>query len=112
VRGNAGNSQSAKSISMKYEIEFLAVGSGSKPGDAIVVRYGEPTNYGVMLIDGGTAETGDTIVRHLKSHFGKDVKLEHVVLTHSDGDHASGLRTVLKEIPVGNVWLSYSVVAC
>jgi Metallo-beta-lactamase superfamily len=90
---------------MKYEIEFLAVGSGSKPGDAIVVRYGEPTNYGVMLIDGGTAETGDTIVRHLKSHFGKDVKLEHVVLTHSDGDHASGLRTVLKEIPVGNVWL-------
>jgi Metallo-beta-lactamase superfamily len=90
---------------MKCEIEFLAVGSGPKPGDAIIVRYGEPANYRVMLIDGGTAETGDTIVTHLKTHFGKDATLEHAVLTHSDADHTSGLRTVLKEIPVANLWI-------
>jgi beta-lactamase superfamily II metal-dependent hydrolase len=87
------------------EIEFLAVGTGSKAGDAIVIRYGEPLAYHLMLIDGGTAETGATIVSHLRRHFGSNAVLEHVVLTHSDADHASGLRTVLEEIPVRNLWL-------
>jgi beta-lactamase superfamily II metal-dependent hydrolase len=90
---------------MKCEIEFLPVGSGSKPGDAIVIRYGDESNYQLMLIDGGTAETGDAIVAHLKTEFGAQARLEHVVLTHSDADHASGLRIVLKEIPVTNVWM-------
>ena len=40
-----------------------------------------------------------------KSHYGEAVRLEHVLLTHSDADHASGLRAVLKEIPVTNLWL-------
>jgi beta-lactamase superfamily II metal-dependent hydrolase len=90
---------------MNCEIEFLAVGTGSKPGDAIVLRYGDVNAYHLMLIDGGKAETGDKIVAHLKKYFGPHAELEHVVLTHSDADHASGLRTVLKEIPVKNLWL-------
>ena len=90
---------------MKCEIEFLAVGAGSKAGDAIVVRYGDVNAYHVMLIDGGHAETGDSIVSHLKKHFGPNPVLEHVVLSHCDADHASGLRTVLKEIKVNNLWL-------
>jgi len=85
---------------MNCEIEFLAVGSGSKAGDAIIARYGDGNNYQLLLIDGGTAETGETIVSHLKKHFGAGVVLEHVLLTHSDADHASGLRTVLQEFPV------------
>jgi beta-lactamase superfamily II metal-dependent hydrolase len=86
------------------EIEFLAVGAGSKAGDAIIARYGEKKAYELMLIDGGTADTGDKIVAHLKKYFGQTA-LEHVLLTHSDADHASGLRTVLNEIPVKNLWL-------
>jgi glyoxylase-like metal-dependent hydrolase (beta-lactamase superfamily II) len=77
---------------LKCEIEFLAVGEGAKAGDAIVIRYGDVNAYELMLIDGGHAETGDEIVAHLKEHFGPNPVLEHVVLTHSDGDHASGLR--------------------
>ncbi len=84
---------------MNCEIEFLAVGEGAKAGDAIVVRYGEPNAYNLMLIDGGTTDTGEKIVVHLKKQFGEQVSLEHVLLTHSDADHASGLRTVLKELP-------------
>jgi glyoxylase-like metal-dependent hydrolase (beta-lactamase superfamily II) len=87
------------------EIEFLAVGEGAKAGDAIIVRYGEPNAYNLILIDGGTSDTGEKIVAHLKAEFGEHVSLAHVLLTHSDADHASGLRTVLKEIPVKNVWL-------
>jgi beta-lactamase superfamily II metal-dependent hydrolase len=90
---------------LKCEIEFLAVGEGNKAGDAILIRYGEVDAYELMLIDGGHSETGDDIVAHLKKHFGPNPILEHVVLTHSDTDHASGLRTVLREIEVKNLWL-------
>ncbi|MDR4468306.1 MAG: hypothetical protein MRJ68_08405 [Nitrospira sp.] len=90
---------------MKCEIEFLPVGNASKPGDAIVIRYGSPDAYEIMVIDGGTLETGDMLVDHVREHFGPHVALTHVVLTHSDADHASGLRTVLKQLPVTNLWL-------
>lgn len=90
---------------MKCEVEFLAVGDASKAGDAIIVRYGEVNDFKLMVIDGGTADTGEKLVTHLKTQFGPYVVLEHVVLTHSDADHASGLREVLREIPVNNVWL-------
>ena len=90
---------------MKCEIEFLAVGEGTKAGDAIVVRYGEVAAYNLMLIDGGHAATGDSIIAHLKKYFGPNPVLEHVLLTHSDADHASGLRAVLKNIQVKNLWL-------
>ncbi|TPI30013.1 MBL fold metallo-hydrolase [Mesorhizobium sp. B3-2-1] len=90
---------------MHCEIEFLPVGDGSKAGDAIVVRYGYPTAYQLMLVDGGHAETGENVVAHLKKHFGPFPVLEHVVLTHSDSDHASGLRTVLSAVPVKNLWM-------
>jgi hypothetical protein len=87
------------------EVEFLAVGDGSRPGDAIIVRYGDLSAYQLMVVDGGTANCGESLVAHLKKHFGPLVALEHVVLTHSDADHASGLRELLREIPVAHAWL-------
>jgi beta-lactamase superfamily II metal-dependent hydrolase len=90
---------------MKCEVEFIAVGDNSKAGDAIVIRYGEPHDYKLMLVDGGHGQTGESLVEHLRQQFGPHVVLEHVLLTHSDADHASGLRTVLKEIPARNLWL-------
>lgn len=90
---------------MKCEIEFLPVGNASKPGDAIIVRYGSPEANELMVIDGGNLETGEMLVNHLRKYFGQYVSLAHVLLTHSDGDHASGLRTLLSEIPVSNLWL-------
>lgn len=90
---------------MFCEIEFAPVGEASKPGDAIIVRYGDPQNYELMLVDGGTNETGEKLVAHLKKHFGEHVQLAHVVLTHSDADHACGLREILGGIPVGKLWL-------
>lgn len=90
---------------MKCEVEFLAVGDASKAGDAIVVRYGEENEYKLMVVDGGTAATGENLVAHLKKQFGDGVRVEHVVLTHSDADHASGLRELFKEIPVSNLWM-------
>ena len=90
---------------MLCEIEFLAVGEASRAGDAIVVRYGEENAYKLMVIDGGTADTGEKLVAHFKEQYGESVVLEHVLLTHSDADHASGLREVLREIPAKYVWM-------
>jgi beta-lactamase superfamily II metal-dependent hydrolase len=89
---------------MNCEIEFLPVGEASRAGDAIVVRYGNANAYELMLIDGGHEQTGTQIVEHLNTYF-PGQSLQHVLLTHSDIDHASGLRTVLEQIPVANLWM-------
>ncbi len=89
---------------MNCEIEFLPVGEASRAGDAIIVRYGSESAYDLMLVDGGHLETGSGIVQHLRSEY-PSRGLQHVVLTHPDLDHASGLRTVLEEVPVANLWM-------
>src|SRR6266852_6971755 len=90
---------------MKCEVEFLPVGEASKAGDAIVVRYGEPNAYELMVVDGGTIDSGKLLVEHVRTEFGNDSVISHLVLTHADGDHASGLREILSELSVRNLWL-------
>src|SRR5262245_19884762 len=90
---------------MNCEIEFLPVGGASKAGDAIVVRYGTPEAYELMIVDGGFADTGKEIVDHVREQFGYDARISHVVLTHADQDHAGGLRDVLLNLDVSNFWL-------
>ena len=55
---------------MGYEIDFLPVGDGEKGGDAIVFRYGNINSNRneqvVGVIDGGTKESGEKIVEHIK----------------------------------------------
>jgi beta-lactamase superfamily II metal-dependent hydrolase len=87
------------------EIEFMPVGEGAKAGDAIVVRYGTAESYELMIIDGGHEATGAMLVKHVREYFGGNPIISHVVLTHSDTDHASGLRTVLSDLKVNNLWL-------
>lgn len=43
---------------MNCEIEFLPVGDASKAGDAIVVRYGDASAYELMVVDGGSLDSG------------------------------------------------------
>lgn len=90
---------------MAYEIEFHPVGDGTKAGDAITVRYGLPSHYKVMVIDGGTEESGQAIVDHIRSTYGPDTVVSDIISTHPDSDHCSGLRTVLRELPVERLWI-------
>jgi len=87
------------------EIEFLPVGDASRPGDAIVVRYGAISAYELMIVDGGSLDAGKELVAHIRQHFGSNAVISHVVLTHSDADHAYGLREVLSELSVAKFWL-------
>jgi len=90
---------------MKYEIEFLPVGNGEKSGDAILIRWEESQdNYKVMIVDGGTKESGKKIVEHIKIYYGT-THVDYVVNTHPDQDHASGLSVVMEELTVGELWI-------
>lgn len=89
---------------MNYEIEFLPVGNGDSSGDAIVVRYGEDSNYKIMVVDGGTKESGEKLVKHIQTHY-KTTYVDYVVNTHPDQDHASGLSVVMESLTVGELWI-------
>lgn len=79
-----------------YEIRFFQVGSASKGGDAILIRfldeYQRPT---VIVIDGGYKETGEKIIEYLKTLNISIIDL--VINTHPDVDHISGLIRLFEE---------------
>ena len=87
-----------------YAIDFLPVGNGEKSGDAIAVRYGYPGEYKIMVIDGGTKESGQALVDHIKTYYKTD-HVDYVVNTHPDADHASGLSVILEQMSVGELWI-------
>ena len=90
---------------MNCELEFRPVGEGSRPGDAILLRYGTPDSYELMIVDGGNLTSGAEMVAHVRQQFGARAVISHVVVTHADLDHASGIREVLDGLPVGNLWI-------
>lgn len=90
---------------MDYEIEFHPVGDGTKAGDAITIRYGVAGQYEIMVVDGGTQDCAELVVEHIKAFYGDNAVISHLVSTHPDADHASGLREILRNFPVQNVWV-------
>ncbi len=87
------------------EIDFLQVGDGERSGDAIALRYGNlATGYEIMIVDGGNKASGEELVRHVQGTYGT-VAVQHVVNTHPDGDHSSGLTEVLNNLDVRNLWM-------
>lgn len=94
------------SLSNQIEIDFHPVGTGEKSGDAITMRFGnfESGKQYVVVIDGGDKESGNSIVEHIREHYNSE-KVDLVISTHPDSDHTSGLRIVLEEMEVDNVWM-------
>lgn len=89
---------------MKYEIDFLPIGEGS--GDAIVIRYGnDQDGYYLHVIDGGRTETAETIIQHINGYY-PNYFISHMVLSHADDDHATGLVGVLEKMEVKNLWMN------
>ncbi|WP_028466905.1 ComEC/Rec2 family competence protein [Nisaea denitrificans] len=92
---------------MNCEIEFLPVGEGAKSGDAIVLRYWDAdlNDWRVMVVDGGYAATGKAICDHIRRYYETEI-IDHLVSTHPDNDHMSGLRTVMEEMDVRQLWMN------
>ncbi|MCB5226652.1 MBL fold metallo-hydrolase [Alishewanella sp. 16-MA] len=93
---------------MGYEVDFLGVGSESKSGDAIAIRFGNlhgsRHEQTVVVIDGGYSDTGNELVDHIRNHFGTDI-VDLVISSHPDQDHINGLEVILNELQVNELWL-------
>lgn len=95
-------------IDLGFEIDMLPVDSGTKNGDAIAIRYGSlktnPVNPKIIVIDGGTLESGENLVAHVQEYYKTD-RVDLMISTHPDNDHCSGLRKVMENLTVKELWV-------
>ena len=87
------------------EIDFIEAGERGS-GDAIVIRRRYLGGDYVHVVDGGYAADGRKIVDHIRRQYGTQYYINHLVLTHPDADHASGLVTVIEEMKVDFLWIN------
>lgn len=86
-----------------FELDFLDVET-RKSGDAITMRYGIGGQQSVHVIDGGFDAMAQRIIDHILTYYG-NAPIDHVVVTHPDGDHACGLRGVVERCNIGTLWM-------
>lgn len=90
-----------------FEVDFLPVGDKTRSGDAICLRWGynlcdETGGHRqqfVMVVDGGYAPVGESVVNHVKNFY-KTSCIDVVVNTHPHRDHINGLSTVIEKCSV------------
>jgi beta-lactamase superfamily II metal-dependent hydrolase len=75
--------------------------------DAFLIEVQQEGPAQVILIDGGrTWEDGDRILRHLSAYY--DGRIDHLILSHIDSEHAGGLLHVVENLPrekLGQAWV-------
>jgi beta-lactamase superfamily II metal-dependent hydrolase len=86
-----------------YEFDFLPVHT-SKSGDAIAIRYQNGSGWDLHVVDGGYTSTAPDLAAHIRTHFGTN-RINRVVVTHPDRDHAEGLAPILEEFIVEELWM-------
>ena len=87
-----------------FEIDFLDVEAKSS-GDAICLRDQLAGRKYIHVVDGGYQSTGEKVVDFIKRYYDSPTRIDHVVATHNDGDHAGGLQQVLEDFEVGRLWM-------
>lgn len=99
-----------------WEIDLLPVSESKKSGDCILLRFGKlyqgKNQQKVIIIDGGYADTAQTVKEHLKKYYkceqnGKLI-IDLMILSHPDNDHISGLVKLMEddEVEVGVLLLN------
>ena len=89
-----------------FEVDFLTTAARSS-GNAVTLRYERNGYTFIHVVDGGFQDTGAKILDHLRRCYG-GTTLSYVVVTHPDGDHTEGLKTVLEECSFytgGGLWM-------
>ena len=87
-----------------YEIDFIPVGEGEKNGDAIAMRITKNRKTEIYVIDGGTKTSGNALVQHVRDYYGTN-QVDYLISTHPDIDHISGLKVILEELEVRELWM-------
>ena len=75
-------------------------------GESIFIKLPDEKT---VLIDCGTQAKGQKVVDFLKS---KSInKIDFLIITHPDGDHAGGAKAVLENFLVENTWYVFRCVS-
>ncbi|WP_202975836.1 hypothetical protein [Bradyrhizobium algeriense] len=69
------------------------------------VRYELNGQTFIHVVDGGYQSTGEKVVNFIDKYYGNPKRIDHVVATRNDGDHAGGLQRVLEDFEVGALWM-------
>jgi hypothetical protein len=86
-----------------YEIDFLPV-HRSDSGDAIALRYQIGEYWYVHVVDGGFTSTAPDLAAHIRTNYGTS-RINRMVVTHPDQDHAEGLAPILDNFDVEELWM-------
>lgn len=89
---------------MPISVDFLPVGDSN--GDAIIIKYGQGDTFYLQVVDGGYTQVGEEMIEHIEQHYGKNVIIADMVVSHADNDHAKGLIPVFKHFRVGSLWMN------
>lgn len=84
-------------LELKPEVQFIDVGQG----DCILIKGSK--NY---LIDTGSLETSDKVVKHLQSEGIEEI--ENIIITHYHDDHFGGLKKILQNVRVKEIIFPYT----
>jgi glyoxylase-like metal-dependent hydrolase (beta-lactamase superfamily II) len=87
-----------------FEIDFLKMES-KKSGDAIPIRYSINGITRIHVTDGGYLETGEKVVEHINKYYGTPTTIDSIIVSHPDGDHANGLRKVIENFEISEIWM-------
>lgn len=87
------------------ELDFMETGDRGS-GDAIAIRHRRGDDDWIYIVDGGYTDDGQKLLEHIRDYYEKPPYIDHVVLTHPDADHASGLETVLTDQRVRCLWMN------
>ena len=87
-----------------FEVDFLNVES-KRSGDAIPIRYQIGGQTRIHVTDGGFQDTGDVLVDHINKFYGAPSRIDAVIVSHPDGDHAGGLRKLFDVYDIDELWM-------
>lgn len=88
-----------------YEIDFMAA-CADKSADAIVKYYWHNGDFVLHVTDAGFKNTAENVLEHIENYYSTHGRIDHLVITHDDQDHASGARVILENFRVDNLWIN------
>lgn len=95
---------------MNYELDFVGVPNAKKDADAIGLRWrNDKGQYVAGVYDGGFEEHAKQLSEIIDKYYFENASLsvlDFVICSHSDEDHASGLRYILENIAVKNLYIN------
>ncbi|MDE6068250.1 MAG: MBL fold metallo-hydrolase [Treponemataceae bacterium] len=96
----------------KYRIDFIGEKESEKDFSSILVYFETDKNKKVLgVYDGGFESTGRVLLEHLEKHYfnyfkdGKR-KLDFIVCSHPHDDHVSGLKYLIENCEVQNLYMN------